>query len=365
MNMDVMRLIWGPLFLSMGISWIVSKLVIKVYRKIGWVVDPKKQKHPAHVHSKPVPKGGGISVFLGSVAAMMVFLPLDGHLIAIILAGLLLLSVGVWDDARDISPILRLLVNFLAAGIVIGAGIGIAYITNPFGSGVIHLNQPQLSFHFLGEQRSIWLLADLLALLWIPFMINSVNWSSGLDGQIAGVVPIAAATIGVLSFRFGADVTQWPVAIAAFSLAGAFLGYLPYSFYPQKSMPGYGGAGYAGFMLAVLAILSTTKVGTAMVVLGVPLIDAIYVGVSRILKGKLPWKGGREHLHHKLMDLGWGKRRIAVFYWLVTGLLGLIALSLNSRQKLYTMVAIAVILGGFFIWVSQGHLSELQDQDNG
>lgn len=363
--MASLRLIWGPLLLSMGISWVVSRLVIRVYRKLGWVIDPEEREHPAHVHKEPVPKGGGIPVFLGSVTAMLVFLPLDGHLKAIIGAGLILVVIGVWDDIKDISPLLRLAVNFLAAGIVIGAGIGIAYVTNPLGAGIIHLDQPRLVFEFLGEKRSIWILADLLALIWIPFMINAVNWSSGLDGQIAGVVPIAAITIGLLSFRFSADVTQWPVAVAAFSLAGAFLGYLPYSFYPQKSMPGYGGAGYAGFMLAVLAILSTTKVGTAMVVLGVPLIDAIYVGTRRIIRGKLPWRGDRQHLHHKLMDLGWGKRRIAVFYWLVTALLGLIALSLNSRQKLYTMVAIAVILGGFFLWISHERYLRLPDQDSG
>lgn len=363
--MSIAGLVWGPLLTAAAISWVASRLVIKVYKAKGWVIDAEKDEHPAHVHEGSVPKGGGVAVFLASVAAMLIFLPLDKHLLAIIGGGLLLAMVGVWDDVCDVSPMLRLGVNFLAAGLVIGAGIGIAYISNPLGAGVIHLDQPQLVFNFFGEQRSIWVLADLLALLWIPFMINAVNWSSGLDGQVAGVVPVAAVIIGLLSFQHSADVTQWPVAVAAFSLAGAFLGYLPYSFYPQKSMPGYGGAGYAGYMLAVLAILSTTKVGTAVVVLGVPILDALYVGVRRIIKGKLPWRGGKEHLHHQLMGLGWGKRRIAVFYWLVTAILGLVALSLNSRQKLYTIMAVAVILGGFLIWMSREHWSGQQGRDNG
>lgn len=363
--MDNLSLTFLPLVLGLFISWLTTPVVIFAYHYFGWIVDPKKNKHPAHVHNRPVPKGGGVPVFLGTILPIVLLLPWDAHLAAIVAAGGLVVIVGVLDDIFDLSPYLRLLTNLLAALIVIGAGIGISFVTNPFGEGVIPLNQLKWGFQFLGEHREIILLADLFALLWIPFVMNAINWSSGLDGQIAGVVPIAAATIGILSFSYSADVTQWPVAVAAFSLAGAFLGYLPFSFFPQKTMPGYGGTSFAGFMLATLAILSTTKVGTAWVVLGVPLIDAIYVGTRRIAKGKAPWRGGTEHLHHKLLEIGWGKRRIAVFYYLVTAILAFVALNLNSRQKFYTIVLIAIALGGFLLWVSFGHSSRRRDQDSG
>ena len=102
-------------------------------------------------------------------------------------------------------------------------------------------------------------------------------------------------------------------------------------------MPGYGGGALAGYLLAVLTILSTTKVGTAIMVLGVPLLDACYAMFRRIKKGKSPVWGDRDHLHHKLLNLGWGKRRVAIFYWLITAFLGLLALKLNTQAKFYTI----------------------------
>lgn len=130
-------------------------------------------------------------------------------------------------------------------------------------------------------------------------------------------------------------------------------------------MPGYGGGTLAGFMLATLAILSTTKVGTAIVVLGVPVIDALYSITRRLLSGRSPVWGDRGHLHHKLLDeWGWGKRKAAVFYWLITAFLGTAALSLNSQQKFYTIVMLAVIIGGLLLWFNYfSTLSKRSDQN--
>ncbi|MGB9706970.1 MAG: hypothetical protein ACPLXP_02795, partial [Microgenomates group bacterium] len=186
---------------------------------------------------------------------------------------------------------------------------------------------------------------------WIAFMTNIVNWAKGFDGQLPGIVVIAALTIAILAFRFSADITQWPVAILASITAGAYLGFLPFNFYPQKIMPGYGGGSLAGFLLAVLAILSTTKVGTAIVVLGVPFIDAFYSIARRLASGHSPVWGDRGHLHHKILDeWKWGKRKAAIFYWAITAILGVLALNLSSLQKFYTIVMLAVIIGGLFLW---------------
>ena len=97
--------------------------------------------------------------------------------------------------------------------------------------------------------------------------------------------------------------------------SGAFAGFLPWNFYPQKIMPGYSGKTLAGFLLGLLAILSYGKLGTALLVLGIPTIDAIFTLTRRVAKGKSPVWADRKHLHHVLMDAGWGKRRIALFYW--------------------------------------------------
>ena len=347
------------------LSLLITPLIVFVYKKIGWVDDPKKQKHPKVIHKYPIPRGGGIPIFLSLLITTLLFLPIDKHLIGILLGAATLFIVGLLDDRLNINPYLRLLAGFLAAAFVVGSGIGIPYITNPFG-GIIPLNQPQIPIFLFGKIRTIWVIADLFAFFWIVSCMNFINWSKGLDGQLPGVVVIAAITIAALSFRFSADITQWPIAVLALILAGAFLGFLPFNFYPQKIMAGYGAGTMAGFLLAVLSILSTTKVGTAMMVLGVPLIDAGFVIIRRVASGKSPVWGDTRHLHHKLLSLGWSKRRVAIFYWGVTALLGFLALNLNSEQKLFTILLLIVILGLFLLWFKLFATSwKPPDQDNG
>jgi UDP-GlcNAc:undecaprenyl-phosphate GlcNAc-1-phosphate transferase len=340
----------GLMALVLGLG--ITPVVIWGYKKMGWLDDPKKQKHPKVVHQYPVPRGGGVVIFLAVLITSLWFLPVDKHLGGILLGAGVLTLVGMVDDVKNLNPYWRLGLGFLAAAIVIAVGIGVPYISNPFKAGaVINLSQPQIPIYLLGKVRTIWIWADLMALIWIVGAMNFVNWSKGLDGQLPGIVVVAATVIGLLSLRFVDDVTQWPVIVLAFILGGAYLGFLPWNFYPQKIMPGYGGGALAGYFLAVLAILSGAKMATALV-LGVPMIDAVYTIIRRVMQGKSPVWGDRGHLHHKLMDLGWGKRRVAVFYWLASAMLGLLALRLNSQQKLYTMVLLGVVIGGVLLWLN-------------
>jgi UDP-GlcNAc:undecaprenyl-phosphate GlcNAc-1-phosphate transferase len=355
-----------PLILSFGISFAVTPLVIWIYRRFGWVDDPKKNNHPKVVHTKPVPRGGGIPIFLAVGLLSLYFLPLDKHLIGILLGALTLVIVGILDDIYDLNPKIRLVANFLSALLVIGSGVGIAFVSNPFGEGLIYLNEPQIPIYLLGKVRTIWILADLFALFWIAGLMNFMNWSKGLDGQLPGVAAIAAIVVALLSLKFSADITQWEVTALALLVAGAYLGFLPWNFFPQKIMPGYGGGALAGYFLAILAILSTTKVGTLLVVLGIPIIDALFVIIRRIMTGQSPLKGDTRHLHHTLMQLGWSKRKIAFFYWIITAGLGFIALQLNSRQKFYTILLLALAFVGFLLWIKLSNTSlKPRDQDNG
>ena len=260
--------------------------------------------------------------------------------------------MGFLDDRFNLNPYLRLFLGIIAASLPIAAGIGIAYISNPI-NGIIDLSHPQIVFNLLGETRNIWIVSDAFAIFWVVFLMNMLNMGAkGVDGQLTGVVVIAAATIAALSLRFSADITQWPVIILASITVGAFLGFLPWHIFPQKIMPSYGGATLAGYLLAILSILATTKVGTLMVVLGVPLVDTGYVIIRRIASGRSPVWGDKGHLHHKLLDAGWSKRKVAVFYWAITALLGTIALNLNTASKLYTMVSVAMLIGGITLWLT-------------
>src|SRR4030043_418824 len=341
-----------PLLLAFLIAFFSTPLVIKLAHKIGIIDDPRLHKHPKVIHSYPVPRGGGLAIFTAVLISSLVFLPLDKHLIGILIGAFFITTLGILDDKFNLNPYLRLVAQFVIAGIPIIAGIGIAFINMPF-NGILDLSHPRIVFDLLGQTRSIWLISDVFAIFWIVYMMNMLNMGAkGVDGQLPGVVVIAAITIAALSLSYSADITQWPVIIFASITAGAYFGFLPWNFYPQKIMPSYSGSTLAGYLLAVLSILSTTKVGTLIVVLGIPLVDTGYVIVRRILSGKSPVWGDRGHLHHRLFDAGLGKRNIAFLYWLGTALLGVLALTLNAKSKLYTIIGIALVLGGVYLWLT-------------
>lgn len=344
-------LLLKPALVAFLLTFLATPFFIRVANYFGLVDNPRLRKHPAQLHRRVIPRAGGLVIYLGLLINAVIFLPFSKQLVGILLGGAILIFVGLLDDKFDLSPYFRLATNFLAALVVVGGGVGISFITNPFDT-IIHLDNLRIKFELFGS-HSIVVWADLFALIWIVWCMNMVNWSKGVDGQMPGFVGISALVLGILSFRFmSTDLGQWTTASLAFITAGAFLGFLPFNFYPQKIMPGYGGGSLAGFMLAVLAILSGGKVATAILVLGVPMMDAIYTILRRLYRGRSPVWGDRGHLHHKLLELGWGKRRIALFYWTVSAILGALALSLNSQQKFFTIILTGLLVGGFLLWLN-------------
>lgn len=355
-----------PFVITALLTCSATPLVIRIAYRFGFVDDPKKRFHPAHTHKGIIPRAGGLALSIGIIGGILLFLPVTKLIMGILLESLLLAIVGLADDRKDVNPYIRFSSNALAAAIVVGLGAGIPYITNPFTGGVLHLDTWRISFELFGR-HSILVWADLLAFLWILWTMNIVGWSAGVDGQMPGFVTISAIVLGILSLRFSlADPSQMTVTIFAAIVAGAFLGFLPWNVYPQKIMPGYGGKTLAGFLLGLLGILSYGKLGTALLVLGVPMIDAVYTLIRRIGKRKSPVLADRGHLHHRLLDLGWGKRRVALFYWTVSAILGAIALTVRSQEKLFVLLLTVAGIGGFLLWINYfSQLSKPQDPDSG
>lgn len=350
---------------AFSVTCAITPIVISLAKKYKLVDDPKNRFHPAHTHKGIIPRAGGAAIFAGILIATFIFVPMSSLAASILIGSLILVIVGIIDDIRDVNPYIRLGTNAIAAILVIFSGAGIPYITNPLG-GVIHLDTIKIVIPFFNDY-TILVLADLFAFLWIMWTMNIIGWSAGVDGQMPGFVAISALTLGILSMRFAAhDITQVAVTTLAFIVAGAFAGFLPWNYFPQKIMPGYSGKTLAGFLLALLAILSYGKVGTALLVLGVPMMDAVYTLLRRIGSKKSPVLADRGHLHHRLLDLGWSKRKIALFYWSVSAILGAVALTVTSQQKFFAFLVVAVGFGGFLLWVAFfSQFSNPQDQDNG
>jgi len=321
-----------PIIIAFFICLVSTPLVIAIFKKQNWLDTSNNKDHPKHVHKYPIPRGGGISVFLAIIATSLIFLNPDTHLKAILLAAFITLVVGFFDDLFNLNPYLRLATNSIAAIIIIKSGITINFVTNPLG-GVINLNQVIGPF----------IISDIITLIWILWCINVVGWSCGVDGQLPGFVAIASFVIGLLSLKFSQDITQWPVIILAGSVAGAHLGFLPFNFYPQKIMPGYSGKSIAGLFLAILAILSGAKLATLILTLGFPMADGIWAIIRRVSRGKAPVWGDAEHLHHLFLDAGFKKSTIAVVYWLFSAILGALVLNLNSKQKIWAIVMIGAV----------------------
>lgn len=349
----VAQLVILPFVLALVLSTAITYLTIQIYRGMGLLDHSTRQKHPKNIHTTPVPRGGGIPIFFALFATVLLFGHFDTHMAAIFVGAFLLMVTGILDDIADISPYLRLGIGASAAAIVVLSGIGIGFVSNPLGGSPLDFGQWTFQLTLGTLPITLNLLADALAVLWIVWGMNFVNMGAkGLDGQLPGVIVIAASVMGILSFRFANDLTTWPASYLAFATAGAYGGFLLFNVYPQKIMPGWGGGSQAGYFLAVISILSGAKLATALIVLGVPLMDVIYAVLRRIRAGRSPVWGDDQHLHHQLLKMGWSKRQVALFYWIFTLVLGLAALQLNSQMKIYTIILVAVIVGGMLLWIN-------------
>lgn len=347
--------LWITLLVSFLITFLVTPFVVKLGFRFGFL-DLPARKHPAIIHKKPIPRGGGIAAFVGFSLSILIInllsdsFSLSKNLIGILISSLIIVVVGLLDDLYDLSPYLRLVTNILVAGIVVGAGVGIASFTNPFG-GLVQLDSIIYSFSLpsffgpLAGFHSIILFADIVAFFWIIWVMNALNWSSGVDGQLPGIAVITLTILAVVSSQLiASDQNQFTVAIVALAAAGAFLGFLPWSFYPQKIMPGYGGSSLAGFLIATLAILSGAKLATALLVLLIPLVDSIWAIVRRLIRGRSPVWGDSFHLHHQLLKMGWSIPQICFLYYFLTLALGILAINLDTQEKFFAILILGTII---------------------
>jgi len=344
-------------FVALILSLVLVRLTIKLAPRFGLVDDPKKRRHPASLHRISIPRAGGLPIFLSFCLASLIVIPVSKALVGVFLGGGILVLVGILDDRYDIKNLYKFLGQFLAALVVVGFGIGISFITNPlsvFGDfpAVIRLDTWRIFFDFFGV-HSIVILADLFAIFWIIWVINMVNFSAGVDGQLGGIAFIVLLVIFAASLRFyGTDPNQIIVARIALVGAGATLGFLVFNFYPAKIFPGDSGSYFLGFLIAVVSILSGAKVGTAILVMAIPLIDGVFTVLRRMAEGKSPFMGDRKHLHHRLLEIGFSQRSVSLFYWLLCAILGAIAILLPTDEKMFAGVFAGIIILGGILWLN-------------
>ena len=340
----ILQLVLAPIvsFLATALS---IPFVIKLAKKAKLMDDPKTHVHPAILHTKPIPRAGGLAIFIGAIVAALIFVPFDNFLRTIFAGGLIVVITGVLDDKYDLSPYIRFAINILTAAIAVYAGVTVPFITNPTG-GILYFT----NFHLVLFSH-LFHIGDIFAIIWIVWVMNMLNWSKGVDGQMPGIAAISSFVIGITALHFvTAESANISIALIAFIIGGASLGFLLFNFYPAKIFPGYS-ATILGYFIGILSITSGVKLATAVLVMGVPSVDAAITIIRRLLSKKSPFWHDRGHLHHLLLNYGMGHRSIAVFYWFMSLILGVVALSASSRGKLFAIILVVVVVTGFMFMV--------------
>lgn len=316
----------APLLLALLLTPLVGRLA----RRWGFLAVPSE---PRHIHRQPIPRLGGVALgvaFLGGLG-LTVVLPVERHdphelgrLAGLAAGGLVVLAMGVMDDRWEMGPLGQFLGTLAAAVVALASGIRIDLINNPLGG--VSLLSPSV--------------AVLFSLFWLLGMMHTVNWLDGVDGLAAGVAVIFAA---ILFVHAGHRMVppQESVALLPLALAGACLGFLAYNFHPSRIFLGSSGAYFLGFAVGALAIIGGAKLATALLVLGVPILDVAWVILYRLRHGRSPFRGDRGHLHHRLLDLGLSQRQIVLVFYAFAALFGLLALLLPGR--IHKLVALLVL----------------------
>jgi UDP-GlcNAc:undecaprenyl-phosphate/decaprenyl-phosphate GlcNAc-1-phosphate transferase len=302
------EVLWGAL-IAFVIVVLLTPAVGGMARLLGVVSPPGGR----HIHKRPIPRLGGLAIFLGILVPSLAFLSLDGEMRGIVLGAAVACVVGAIDDFRGLDPIPKL-----------GGQIAAAAIPCAFGTWIDHF-----TFPFLGVVDLPAYVGMPLTVLWIVAVMNMVNFLDGMDGLASGVCAIAGLTFMTLALSLG----KIDAAILSAIVAGACIGFLRHNFFPARIFMGDSGALVLGFTLATVSVAGLLKTASTVVlflpllVLAVPIIDTSFVVAKRLKYGRPISSPDRFHLHHRFMNIGFGQRRAALTMWAWTASLGAAALA--------------------------------------
>lgn len=332
-----------PAIIAGLISFLLTPIVIRLAHRFGAIDVPKDERR---VHKKPIPLWGGLAMFIGFFVSMFLFSKIGTvKLLGLLVGGIIVLATGMVDDVKPLSAKGKLVMQIVAALVLVATGFEIKYFTNFFSdSGVIILG----------------ILSIPVSVIWIVGVTNTVNLIDGLDGLAAGISAIAAVTlsyIAIINHRYDA-------AMITLILAGSSIGFLPYNFNPAKIFMGDAGALFLGLVLAAVSIEGALKGATALTVvvpifaLGVPIFDTAFAILRRFLAGKPIMEADKGHLHHRFLSIGYGQKKTVLSIYLIGALLGGGAIELLKRNWIPAVVLLVLAIVVIIIPINRAELSD-------
>lgn len=338
---------------SFAFTFATTPLVRRFAFKIGAIDIPKDNRR---MHKKPTPRIGGLAIIFGFTVATLCFAQPSRQLYGTLAGAAIIAVMGVIDDCKNLPAKLKFGIQIIAALVVVFAGdIKIDVFTNP---------------NFLSD-NPYWVLPEWLSVtltvIWIVFITNAVNFIDGLDGLAAGVSAIMSISLVFISIRVG----EYSIAILGIALMGSCFGFLPFNFNPAKIFMGDTGSTFLGFMLATLSIQGVFKsyavisFAVPLLILGLPLFDALFAMIRRILRGQSPMTADRGHLHHRLVDMGFSQKQTVFILYAISGVLGITAVLLAESGVLRALLLVICVLILLLIGSMLGKNSYVhQHQDN-
>jgi UDP-GlcNAc:undecaprenyl-phosphate GlcNAc-1-phosphate transferase len=353
------------LLVGAATTFLVTPVVRRIAIRFGVISHPADDRH---VHTEPVPLLGGVAMFVGFLAAIVVatqlsqFRPMfedSSEMLGVVIAAGAMFFVGMVDDIRDVSPPAKMAGQVLSASLLAMFGVTMFFFRVPFHLFGVDLYVP-------GPDE-----AALITVLWVVLMANAINLIDGLDGLAAGIVAIAGTALYLFADRLSDSGFLEPSNIGpliAVIAVGICVGFLPWNFNPARIFMGDAGALFLGLLLAVPTITVGGRTDVAftgntyfffapllipVVILGVPLLDTAFSFVRRLVKRQSWHTADAGHLHHRLMHLGHGPRRAVVILWAWTAVLSgaaLLPVYTDQGNALvpFAIAALALLLYAFF-----------------
>lgn len=324
----VMTLV-GALLASGVIAFLATPLVKNLAYKVGAIDVPKDNRR---MHKQPIPRLGGLAIFIAFFFTVIVLADIDRQLQGILLGAVMIVVLGVLDDIMSLKALPKFLVQIAAAGVAVYHGCIIQFISNP---NVFS----ETSYVDLG-----WMSIPV-TIIWIVAITNAVNFIDGLDGLAVGVSAISTASLLIIALMVG----EMNIAVILAALLGACLGFVPYNKNPAKIFMGDTGSTFLGFILATLSIQGLFKLyaiisfAVPFLILGIPIFDICFAFLRRIAKGQNPMVADRGHVHHRLIDMGFNQKQAVAISYMLTAILGLAAVLLTSSGELKALILIGAV----------------------